>query len=286
MIAQRLRRARPLLGTIVDIQAWGLPRADLVRAVERAFRAVTRVHESMSAHDAGSDVARINGSAPGAAVPVGRATFEVLAAAVRLSRETRGAFDPTVAPLLARWGYLPHGARSRAARSCGAIDLVPPRTVVLRRRVAIDLGGIAKGYAVDRAVASLRRSRVAGAVVNAGGDVRIAGTEPRVIHVPLPRHRGRMALAIPLRNAAIATSAAYRSIRVVGGRRVSHLVDPQKRSPILTRASVSVVAPTCLLADALTKAVMVDGDGARPALRRHGATAFVVNLRGEWRAIG
>ncbi len=149
-----MRRARPLLGTVVEIAAAGGP--DLDAAVEAAFAAVERVHRLMSFHDPASDVSRLNRDAGIRPVPVDAWTHEVIATAIDLQRGSNGAFDITVAPALQRLGLLPalDGRPAAEGRAAGdAIALLPGGLVRFRDPATrIDVGGIAKGFAVDRAV--------------------------------------------------------------------------------------------------------------------------------------
>ena len=283
--ARTLRRARPLLGTFVEITATGRSGDNLPAAIDRAFAVIGRVQRLMSFHDPRSEVAQLNRQAERRAVRVSAWTWQVLLAAQRLHRETSGAFDITIAPLLQEWGFLPRDPRDGEVGPCpgGAedIELLPGQRVRFRRPLRIDLGGIAKGFAVDQAVEELRASGVPAGVVNAGGDLRVFGSLRQPVHV---RHPARPGVTIPLRplaEAALATSATYFSRRIVGHRRVSPLVDAARGRACLRGVSVSVQAPTCLVADALTKVLFAQGRKAAPLVRGFGATAFIVNRRGE-----
>lgn len=272
------RRARPLLGTLVEIR---VPGADTTArsAVDEAFRAVEAVQQAMSFHDPESELSRLNRNACGRAVQVSPALWRVLSEALRLAKISGGAFDPTVAARLVRWKILPAPQApklSPATISWRDVRLLPGRRVCFTRPLWLDLGGIAKGYAVDMAVSILRRHRIPAGVVNAGGDLRVFGPRVERVHV---RHPGQPACLVPLadvRDAALATSAGYFSEQRCGGRRVNALVNPLQQRPCSARRSVSVQAPTCMLADALTKVVLVLGDAAEKMLRRCHASAMVL----------
>src|SRR5262249_4163001 len=185
-----LKRARPLLGGFVEIAASGAESTDMATAVEAAFAAVARVHRLMSFHDPGSDVSRLNREAKAGAIAVDPWTFEVLAIAQDLHRCSGGAFDIAVAPLLQDLGLLPATERHEGTPSkCNAIDLLPGCRVRFRNPgVRIDLGGIAKGFAVDRAVAVLKEHRLPPGLVNAGGDIAAFRPGPHLFPIPGPRH--------------------------------------------------------------------------------------------------
>jgi FAD:protein FMN transferase len=280
-----LRRCRPLLGTFVEIRASGVPAPVLRAALEAAFGAVERVQRRMSFHEAGSDVSRLNREAARRAVQVDPWTHAVLRAARELHAETGGLFDVSVAPRLQRWGYLPEtgGAARRAepVTDQSAIALLPGDRVRFRKPLRVDLGGIAKGFAVDRAVEALRAAGVPAGFVNAGGDLRVFGSSPTTLHVRHPGAPGHVLPLLRIAEGAIATSACYHTRRRRAGRWVSPLVDPLRGRPCLRSASVSVQADTCLAADALTKIVMLVGERSAEILSRHGATGFIVGRSGK-----
>ena len=272
------RRARPWLGTIVEIRAAGRGRATS-RAMDTAFRAVAQIHQQMSFHDPGSELSRLNCSAHERAVKVSPDLWLVLREALRLSRLSDGAFDPTVGARLVRWGLVP--APQKTIPKAGHanwrhIRLLPGRRVRFDRPLWVDLGGIAKGHAVDLAIDTLRRHGIRAGLVNAGGDLRVFGAVTERVHV---RHPDQPFLTIPLADlsdAAIATSGGYFSEHRRGGRLVNALVNPLSQSPCPSRRSVSVQAPTCLMADALTKVVLIRGAAAANILRQFHACALII----------
>jgi thiamine biosynthesis lipoprotein len=140
----------------------------------------------------------------------------------------------------------------------------------------IDLGGIAKGYAVDLAVAALQAAGAAGGCVNAGGDLRVFGPAGYPVAVRSPSAPGAAASRFMLLDAALATSGSYFSMRIHQGRQVSALLDARVGEPLAFDRSASVRAPRCVLADALTKVVLATGDIYHPALAACGASAFVL----------
>lgn len=251
-------RARPLLGTLVEIVACG-PNAASV--VERAFRAVEEVHRLMSYHDPASEVSRINREGALREVAVSPHTWRVLDAARRIAQASDGLFDVTVAPTLAALGFLPRHADFLRASGQGDwrhVELLPGRRVRLARRVRIDVGGIAKGYAVDRAIEELAAPGVSSARVNAGGDLRVYGACPQLLRVRRPASPTELWPLVELRSGAAATSADYFHARRLRGRRVTPLIDPRTRVSCAHGRSVTVLAQECATADALTKVVHAD----------------------------
>lgn len=272
-----MRRAQPWLGTLVEITiADELGDTDLNFAFGRAFDAIATVHRLMSFHDPASDVSRINRAAPGTALQVDPQTASVLAAALTLTRQSEGCFNPFCAPRLVEWGFLPAPAGPAPGWDLPCSALAMDGCCVLKQAAAwIDLGGIAKGYAVDAAVMSLHDCGVRSTCVNAGGDLRVAGPDAWPVHLRAPRHPTSTAYATTLRNAALATSATYFSRREQSGQLRSAIVHGRDGEPLLLESSVSVAAPSCMMADALTKVVALSGDIRHSALQEYQASAFI-----------
>ena len=274
-----MRRSRPLLGTFVEItipEADGPDRDLLATAMEAAFEAVAKVQRLMSFHDSGSELSAINASPCGSVLRVDPWTVNVLRLALDLCEATSGAFDCGIGDVLVSMGELPdHGGRARAGEaeppSIRDIEVLDDRHVRIRRRACLDLGGIAKGFAVDMAVEALHARGVVSAVVNAGGDLRVLGAEPQAIHVrsvdasPSLRYLGSMA------DGAVATSV----IGAVPGRCRGALIDPRSRRRLAGQRSVTVLAPTCAVADGLTKALAVTGMLDPACLQRYDAVPLV-----------
>jgi thiamine biosynthesis lipoprotein len=274
-----LRRARPLLGTVVEVTARGECGGKLMHAVSGAFAAVARVHRLMSFHDSRSDVGRVNRLAHQAAVRVHPWTWTVLLAAQRLSDSTAGAFDITVGGELMRLGYLPSSIPVQLdPRACWRdVHLLPGQRVRFARRLLIDLGGIAKGFAVDQAVDCLRARGACAGLVNAGGDLRAFGSVAWRIHV---RHPADPSMLLPfgsIASGALATSAGYFTRRVERGAAITPVIDGARRTATNAAFSASVAASNCMLADGLTKLVMLRGQRARGLVRRLGGRAFILS---------
>ena len=263
-----VRRARPALGTLVEIRCEAGSNELAHKAIDAALAAVERVHKLMSFHDEASDLSRLNARAHRENVTVDAQTWDVLAAALELHRCSSGAFDVSVASRLVSEGLLP--ARGEPIANPGNsfhIDLLPRNRVRFRRPLLIDLGGIAKGRAVDAAIDVLASMGIPRAVVNAGGDLRVLGDEPQTVHLRHPRAPTRLVPALTLARGAIATTADYFSRSVIdattGGR-------PARGG------SVSVIAPTAMEADALTKVVALRGDHASSVLAHYDARAVML----------
>jgi thiamine biosynthesis lipoprotein len=278
-----VRRARPLLGTLVDIRADG-ELALVQEAVERAFATVALVHRLMSFHEHDSEVSRLNREAFRRPVRVHTHTWAVLARARRISDASSGAFDITVAPHLVRWGYLPGSGALPPSRRDGyrAVELLPDNEVRFIEPVLIDLGGIAKGYAVDAACAVLQARGVRDYVVNAGGDLCV-GARREWVHVRHPARPGTLVALGCVRQGAVATTGAYFSRGP--NPTVNPIVAPASGTPAAYRGSISILASDCTTADALSKVAAVLGAGALPVIASFRAQAKSLSDQGEWSSL-
>ncbi|GAA4030929.1 FAD:protein FMN transferase [Actimicrobium antarcticum] len=272
-------RAQPWLGTLVDVRiADPLSPASLAAAFDAAFSRIALVHRLMSFHAAESDVSRINRAAPDTSIAIDPHTARVLDAALMLQQASAWIFNIGCGTRLAQWDYLPLPAQTLPAYQSqdSGLLLGTNGTVRKTRDVLIDLGGIAKGYAVDVAIDALRAIGVQSACVNAGGDVRVLGSGTFAIAIRDPARVTGTGAEVALGDAALATSATYFSLRQTGSDQVSALVDGRNGAAITSAISASVLAPTCMIADALTKIVMATGDAQHPLLARFAARALIL----------
>jgi len=277
-----IRRARPLLGTLVEIGAAG---ENPARAIDAAFAEIADVHRLMSFHEAASDVSRLNRAPLATPVKVDPRTCEVLSWAERISRLSAGAFDITIGAALVGAGFLPKPADAEEAfdeASFRDVKLLPDCRVLLRRRVWIDLGGIAKGYAVDRAVEALQKNGIERGLVNAGGDLRVFGA-PQPIHLRHAEDPSRFVFLGEVSDTAVAGSSGCFNASSENGLRRDPLIEPGRKTALRWRRSVTVIAPRCVIADALTKVVRLAPARAAKILSRFGAEAIVIDRRGARR---
>lgn len=281
-----IRRARPLLGTLVEIEAAGAAKSKIDAAIDAAFEAVADVHRLMSFHEPDSDVSRINRDAYHRPVRVHRWTYQVLEAALDLHRRSGCMFDVAIAPALQALGLLPRiddDLMASEKLACfGAIELLPRRAVRFQYPgMKIDLGGIAKGFAVDRAVELLRDFNLSVGLVNAGGDLAAFGSNPQTIHIRDPRDPRRLMCSIEIADEALASSAHRFDLVQSADTKSSAIIDPSTRRPTRTIEGATVRAPSCMIADALTKVVMISGTDAAELLGHYGASALLVSMGGD-----
>lgn len=249
-----VRRCRPLLGTFAEI---AVP-LGFEALFEPAFSAIAHVHARMSFHSETSDLAALRRAPPGQPVVVDPDTIAVLTTAQDLHRRSNGLFDISVGADIVASGFLPQPEGlepSTMTGTAGDIVILDAVSVTCRAPLLIDLGGIAKGYAVDRAIDVLQHAGAPRALVNAGGDLRVFGDAAEIIH--LREIDGTLAGAIEITNAAVASSGNCNDWRRNGTRVFTpHL--GRGRVSVLPRSAVTVVACRCVMADAMTKIALAE----------------------------
>lgn len=284
---QATERAQPWLGTLVSIRLEGLPAARAHQEIDKAFAEIAAVHRLMSFHDPASDVGWLNRQAVRHPVAVHWQTYSVLEEAQRFSRASKGCFDISVAAELVEWGLLPKPVvtEERQQGSWLDIELLPGNRVVFHHPLWIDLGGIAKGFAVDRAVERLRDSGVLCVVVNAGGDIRVEGENTEHFRLGAPSQIG-VSPVLELANGSVASSYGAPRQSWYRGHLCGPHINGSRRAPAPVDRFVSVVAERCVVADALTKIVMAKGAESAELLRHFGASAHIKDPADAWLHIG
>lgn len=260
-------RTLPVMGTLAEIAVVHSDRRYAYGAIDAALREVEWVDRTMSRFRPDSDLGRANAGAARAPVNVTPETAEVIAEALSWAERTQGRFDPCLGRAAAVWNV---GSRTRPpprtllTRFAGArlytyleLDRSAGAQRVLFRSpdVGLDLGGIAKGYAVDRAVARLRDWGIRDGLVSIGGDLFALGNradgDPWNVGVRSPEAADRLATTLHVSDRAVATSGDYERFFMHRGRRYHHILDPETGEPLeATRRSVTVAASTCMIADA------------------------------------
>lgn len=300
-VANRLSMA-----CVYVIEVYGPDAAALPGAVSAALDEVDRVDRLMSNYKTDSALSRINREAAQHPVAVDPEVFGLIADAMRYSRESDGAFDITVGPLMKAWGFFrgegrlpPADELTAARRHVGSrhVTLDPANKTIAfdEAGIELDLGGIAKGYAVDRAVAVLRQRGIAAALVSSGGSTVFGLGAPPLrkawdVEIQDPIDSRKTALHVQLNDRVVSVAGNSEKFFDLGGVRYSHIMDPRTGKPVQGVLSVAVVAATGTAADALDDAFYVLGPAAtRPYLQRlpetTGAFFFVPASNNTWRLV-
>jgi thiamine biosynthesis lipoprotein len=269
-----LRRRIPVMGTLAEAAVVVRDRSHGHAALDAAFDVLRQTDRLMSRFRPDSDVGRANAAPRGTPVRVDAQTAHVLARALEIARDSGGRFDPCLGRAVALWDvthrHVPpprtawHAFAGRHLWQALRLD-VDPRGGVVRLdddEAALDLGGIAKGYGVDRAAAALRAHGIEDGLVNVGGDLVTLGHRPDgeawVVGVRDPQDPARIARCLRVSDRAVATSGDYRRYFDWHGQRYHHLLDPATGAPARSgRHSATVEAVTCLEADARATAALV-----------------------------
>lgn len=290
------RRTAPVMGTLAEISVVGTDPDRARRAVDAALGELRFVDRTMSRFLEDSDVGRANRDALGRPVPISEATARVLDEGFRWAELSDGRFDPCLGAASELWNVErrrtpPESSRVRRFARKGLYRQVERVRHEGERAVrfhdadaAVDLGGIAKGHGVDRAVDALRRHGIRNALVSVGGDLFALGRslegDPWEVGVRSPRDPDRLVGTLEVSDRAMATSGDYERSFRYGGRRYHHLLDPETGEPRRTRIhSVTVSAVTCMAADAATTAVFgMDREQAGTLLAAGDPTAQLVHM--------
>jgi thiamine biosynthesis lipoprotein len=272
----RLEKTGDAMGAMYSIVLYGHDLAKMEAATDAAFNEVARLDRMLSNYRADSEWSEVNRHAAAQPVHVSPELFRLLSDCVDYSRESEGAFDITVGPLMKLWGfYKGYGSLPGTAEVAAALPRTGYRHIHLdaaartvwfdRPGVELDPGGIGKGYAVDRMVDVLRRQGFQIAFV-AGSDSSIYGmgappTDKRGWQVAIkdPRNARKKVCDVYLKDASISTSGSYEKFFRAGGRLYTHIMDPRTGYPAQGSLSVSVIAPRTIDSEAWTKPYFVNG---------------------------
>lgn len=287
-------RDEDIMGTAIRVELWSEDRAAAESAMAAVMDQMHWVDAGMSPFKPESELSRVNRDAARAPVPVGAELFALIERSLDFSRLSGGAFDITFASAGHLYDYRRHVrpsdedlAHARAAIGYQHLQLDrEARTVRFARPgMRIDLGGFAKGYAVDRGAAILRAHGVRHAIVTAGGDSHVVGDRrgrPWTIGVRDPRRPGELAAVLPLQDVAVSTSGDYERFFEEEGERHHHILDPRTGRSASAVRSVTILAPDGLTSEGLSKSVFVLGveQGMRLVDAQKGVDAVVVDAHG------
>jgi len=293
--AEWFRRDEAVMGTLIRVEVWAEKRSVGERAINDVMAEMRRIDQGMSPYKADSELSRVNREAANKPVTISQELFDLIGRAQKLSEQTHGAFDITFSSV----GYL-YDYRKGIKPSDEQIEKALPginyRLITLdstkhtirfgRPAVRIDLGGIAKGYAVDRGIAILQRHGVQHGLVTAGGDSRVLGDRrgrPWIIGVRDPRRKDGVVARMPLVNEAISTSGDYERYFEADGVRYHHIINPKTGHSASGVWSATVIGPDATTTDGLSTSVFVLGPKQGIALvdKIGGIEAVIIDAQGK-----
>ena len=276
--AQLFSESRPAMGTTFIIYLYSTDRPAADAAFNAAFDEIERIEDALSNYRPSSELSRINRLAATAATTTDPEVFNLLQTSFDYSRRSDGAFDITVGPLMQAWGFFrkngqyPNRAElSRARASIGwkMVELDPQRRTIKFNTpgMELDMGGIGKGYAVDRVIDILREAGVKSALVDAGSSTLYAldappGKEGWKVVVPRPGDRSHGISEVLLRDNSLSTSGSYEKFFRLNGKTYCHIMDPRTGEPVQGMLQATVIAPSATATDALSTTIFVMGPAA------------------------
>lgn len=279
---QRFQAVEQHMGTLVSIRVYAPNSVLAQRALERAFNRIRDLDNALSDYKADSEVSRLAGGKP---VEAGADLLAVAALAQQVAKETDGAFDVTIGALTQLWREtrkVPRLATDEEVRAAleqsgyshMKLDLRKRTVLLAKEGMKLDLGGIAKGYAADAALAELRIAGIRQAIVAVSGDLAIGDPPPGRTGWQIEIAGGQV---VELKNAGVSTSGDREQHWELGGKRYSHILDPRTGKPLETSREVTVVTDRCAISDALATAITVTGTTYESAFtKRHRTRVYLV----------
>ena len=270
----RVRRAWPVMGTLLTITAWGADTAVILVAIHAARDSVRLVDSLMSVYRPESDISTVNRNAGGSPIRVAAQTMHVLRRAHDFWRISGGAFDPTVGPLVDAWGFRGDTGRVPTAAALDSlrgligfqavqIDSAASTVRLSRAGMLLDLGGIAKGYALDLGRSAMRNAAITGGMLDLGGNVLVFGHPPTggtwKIGIRHPRSGSALLGMLALDSGAVATSGDYEHFYEIDGVRYAHLLDPRTGAPSRGIVAATAIGPAGQWSDGLSATLFLSG---------------------------
>lgn len=283
------------MGTNIVIEVFHNDAQKRKEAISAVVSEMERINQTMSTYIESSDISQINARAYSEEVKISQEIYDLLALSFDISKMTGGAFDITYASVGYLYSY-PEKSKPSDEQITALLNAVNYKLVkldeanlsvqFLHKDVKIDLGGIAKGYAVDNAIELLSEMGINNALVTAGGDTRLLGDrlgKPWIVGIRDPRNAGKQAVVIPLTESAMSTSGDYERYFEEDGKRFHHILSPKTGKSTYSVQSVSIIGPQSVYNDALSTAVFVmglqDGIGLINALPNFEAIVMDANRR-------
>ncbi len=274
-----VKQTRMIMGTFAEVSVYSDDEKIAGKAIEASLDEMERMDGVMSNYKDDSEVSLVNKSAAKAPVPCGKELLEALEYSRHYSELSDGAFDVTVSPVIAAWGFFTGKGRVPTDKELAKLlPAVSYRNIVINKannpekpgsiffknpQTKIDLGALGKGYAVDRALEIVRKYAVNNACINLGGNIYVlgapAGKNAWKVGVQHPRNKGEILGYLELKDESTATSGDYERFFEIKGKRYSHIIDPRTGMPVKDTVAVTIVAPTGTAVDALSTSVFVLG---------------------------
>lgn len=287
-----------LLDTLVTVKVYGENKNKVEEAVNKAFSEMKRIENLINNYDPQSEISRVNQKAGREAVKVSPETFKIVKLSKLYGKKTGGVFNITVEPLVSLWSF---GGRKHIPNQQELNKILPlinlnwvqldkkNQTVKLAKKgMGLDLGGVGKGYAADRAITILKRYGIRNALVTTGSTTRVLGKKPDgkpwQVGIQHPRKEGEIIGILSLENQSVSTSGDYQQYFIKNGQRYHHILSPFSGMPATEVISVTVVTDkSCAEADILSTAIFVMGypEGMQFIERTKNLEGVIVDAQGK-----
>lgn len=292
--AEWYKDARGIMGTNIEVELWDTDPMHAKACIEEVMDEMERINQDMSPYIKTSELYRINAHAAEAPVKISQEMFDLIQRSFYFSEISHGAFDITFASIGYRYDYRKH-IKPSDAEIKASLPEINYRHIKLDSKnrtiffdmpgVRIDLGGIAKGHAVDNSIAILRKCGIKEAMVTAGGDSRIIGDHngrPWMIGIKDPRNKQSSIIAIPLSDTAVSTSGDYERYFIKDGVRYHHILNPKTGKSVHSTRSVTIIASDATTTDGLSTTIFVLGPKMGMALieQLKGVDAVIIDNHG------
>lgn len=261
-----LKRTQILLGTVVEIQVRDKDEQKAEDAIKKAFAEVKRIDDLFTTYNEESPVCKINNSSD-TMISIDAEIYNLLILCDSVTKISEGCFDVSLDNLTRAWGFYsdnPHLPTKTVIDSAlinsgwNNVTLIGNNRIIKKKNVGLNFGAIAKGYAVDKAIEVLKKSGIEKALVNAGGEIKVIGSDWRV-GIQHPRDERNIVATVKIENISVATSGDYEQFFEVNGYRYHHILDPKSGYPARGLQSVTIINQSNTFADALATAVFVMG---------------------------
>ena len=293
--AEWFKESRGIVGTNIDVDLWDTDAIHAKGCIAEVMAEMERINQDMSPYIEKSELGQINLRAAKEPIKISQELFDLIGRSIKLSELSGGAFDITFASIGYRYDYRkqikPNDTEIEASLdriNYHHIKLDPDKKTIRfdKPGVRIDLGGIAKGHAVDNSIRLLRKCGISHAMVTAGGDSRIIGDHkgrPWMTGIKDPRNKESSIVVIPLSDTAISTSGDYERYFEKDGVRYHHILSPKTGKSVTSTRSVTVIGPDATTTDGLSTTIFVMGpkDGLALAERLEGIDAVIIDEKGE-----
>lgn len=284
-----------MMGTLVEFTISGTDKETALAAIRAASDEMQRIDNLFTIYgNVSNPVKKLNAAEVGHAIPLPEEVSKLLRTSLAIQAESGGAFDPSLGELDMLWGFSEPEPRTSPPSAQKIRQALPPRNcfqevaagwIRQHQRCALDFGGIAKGYAIDRGIAVLKSYGIRNAILNAGGDIRLLGShdgKPWRIGIRHPRKPGGVVATLELKgDTSIVSSGDYERYFIYDGQRYHHILDPGTGWPAKGSQSATVIAPTATLADAWSTALFVSGAPGLKLLQAKGYAALLVSGEGH-----